>query len=183
MLIKENFLSTQLIDQYIQFLKHTDSWERNGDEIWDNRSLNLHSMPAGIRESILNYRIQVKNTIQEKFAVTQPLYSDIFQFVRWNIGNELWPAHADAEHLDGSPHPFAYRTYAAITYLNTDFKGGEIIFPTYYNFSPKIQPGTLVAFPCTLDYLHGVNKITSGIRYTIAGFFTLNQGHKDAYRI
>ena len=140
-------------------------------------------MSKAMCESMLDYRIRIKNKIHDHFSVTHPLYADIFQFVRWNVGDELWPPHADAEQLDGSPHPFAYRTYAAVTYLNTDFKGGEIIFPTHNNFSPKIQPGMLVAFPCTLDYLHGVSKVTSGTRYTIAGFFTLNQGHKDAYRI
>ena len=183
MLIKENFLSTPIIDQYVEYIKHTDQWEKNGDGIWNNRSLNLSSMPENIRESMLDYRISVKNKIHEHFSVTHPLYADIFQFVRWNVGDELWPPHADAEHLDGTPHPFAYRTYATITYLNADFDGGKIVFPTHNNFSPKIEPGMLVVFPCTLDYLHGVSKVTSGTRYTIAGFFTVDQGYKDAYRI
>lgn len=183
MLIKENFLSTPIIDQYIQFVKNTNLWEKNNDGIWNNRSLNLSSMPENIRESMLDYRISVKNKIQNYFSITQPLYADIFQFVRWNVGDELWPPHADAEHLDGTPHPFAYRTYATITYLNADFDGGNIVFPTHNNLSPKIEPGMLVVFPCTLDYLHGVSKVTSGTRYTIAGFFTVDQGYKDAYRI
>ena len=182
-LIVENFLPKETLDQYVEYIKHTDQWEKNGDGIWDSRSINLHTMPKDIQESMLDYRIKVKNKIQEHFLATQPLYRDIFQFVRWNVGNELWPPHADAESTDGTPHPFPYRNFAAMTYLNTDYEGGKISFPNFDNFCPEIKPGMLVSFPGTLDYLHGVSKVTSGTRYTIASFFTFNQGYKDAHRI
>lgn len=182
-LIAEDFLPKETVDQYVQFTEHTDRWEKNGDGIWDSRSINLHSMPDDLRESMLDYRIKVKNKIQQHYCTTQPLYNDIFQFVRWNVGNELWPPHADAENLDGSPHPFPYRNYAAITYLNTDYTGGRISFPNLDNFCPEIKPGMLVAFPGTIEYLHGVSKVLSGTRYTIAGFFTFNQDYNNGYPI
>lgn len=179
----ENFLPKETVDQYVHFVDHTDRWEQNGDGIWNSRSLNLGSMPENIRESMLDYRIRVKNKIQEHFSASNPLYSDIFQFVRWRVGDELWPPHADSESTNGTPHPFPYRHFAAITYLNNDFEGGRISFPNFDNYCPDIKPGMLVAFPGTLEYLHGVSKVTSGMRYTIASFFTFNEGYKDAYRI
>lgn len=182
-LVEENFLDSNLLQTFINFAQTTDRWEENGDGIWNSRSLNLHSMPSDTQELMLDYRIQVKNRLQEHFSATLPLYSDIFQFVRWRIGDELWPPHADAENSDGSPHPFPYRNFAAMTYLNTDFEGGQIVFPTHDNFQPEIKPGILVAFPGTLEYLHGVSKVTSGTRYTIAGFFTFDQRYHDGYRI
>ena len=182
-LIAENFLSLDEVDRYTQFAKSTDRWEPVNDKNWNERSLNLSSMPEDIREPLLDYRIRVKQRIQEHFAAHDTLYADIFQFVRWREGDGLDPAHADAEHLDGSPHPYAYRNFAAITYLNTDYQGGRISFPNHDDFCPELKPGMLVAFPGTLDYLHRVTKITQGVRYTIAGFFTFDQEHKDAYRI
>jgi hypothetical protein len=182
-LIVEDLLPKDTLDRYTEFVKHTDLWEKNGDGIWNNRSLNLYSMPVEIRESVLDYRIAVKNKIQEHFSINKDLYSDIFQFVRWREGDCLHPPHADAENPDGSPHPFPYRNFAAITYLNSDFDGGRISFPKFDNFCPEIKPGMLVAFPGTLDYLHGVSKVASGTRYTIAGFFTYTPIYADSYRI
>jgi hypothetical protein len=182
-LIVEDFLSKETIDQYVEYVKNTNHWEKNGDGIWDSRSINLHTMPENIRELLLDTRISVKNKIQEHFTTNKVLYADIFQFVRWNIGDELWPAHADAESTDGTLHPFPYRNFASIIYLNNNYEGGRISFPNFDNFCPEIKPGMLVSFPGTLDYLHGVSKVTSGTRYTIAGFFTFNQRYKDAYRI
>jgi predicted 2-oxoglutarate/Fe(II)-dependent dioxygenase YbiX len=182
-LIAENFLPKLVVDQYTEFVKHTDLWEKNGDGIWNNRSLNLYSMPAELRESVLDHRISVKNKIQQHFSTRKELYADIFQFVRWREGDCLDPPHADAESTDGTPHPFPYRNFAAIIYLNSDFEGGRISFPNFDNFCPEIKPGMLVAFPGTLDYLHGVSKVTSGNRYTIAGFFTHNPNYADSYRI
>lgn len=182
-LIVENFLSKDDIDRYTEFVKYTDRWENNGDGIWNNRSINLRSMPDDIRESILDYRIRVKQKIQEYYETNKELYADIFQFVRWRVGDCLNPPHADAENPDGSYHPFHYRNFAAVTYLNTDFEGGNIFFPPFNNLCPEVKPGMLVSFPGTLEYLHGVSKVTRGTRYTIAGFFTFNPDYKDAYRI
>jgi hypothetical protein len=182
-LIVENFLPKDILDWYTEFVKYTNRWEQNGDGIWNSRALNLHSMPADIRESVLDYRIAVKNKIQEHFTTDKSLYADIFQFVRWREGDCLDPPHADAENINGDPHPFSYRNFASIIYLNENFRGGQISFPKFDNFCPEIKPGMLVAFPGTLDYLHGVSKVTSGIRYTIAGFFTYDPKHADAHRI
>jgi hypothetical protein len=182
-LVVERCLNSATLDQYNEFVQTTDRWEQNGDGDWNGRSLNLQSMPCDLRESLLDYRIAVKNKIQEYFNLNKDLYADIFQFVRWRVGDCLDPPHADAENLDGTPHPFPYRNFAAVTYLNSDYCGGKISFPNLDNFCPEIKPGMLVAFPGTLDYLHGVSKVTQGTRYTIAGFFTYNSNYADTYRI
>ena len=49
---------------------------------------------------------------------------------------------------------------------------------TYFpNQKLEIQPkaGHTVFFPGTLEYLHGVSRITKGNRYTIASFLTYDQ--------
>ena len=180
--IHKNFLSKETCQKFVHYIEQNDLWENNGDGDWNSRSINLFSMNEEIREEMLDVRIQVKKTIQEDFNFTQDIYADIFQFVRWLEGNALYP-HADAENPDGSPHPFPYRNFAAVLYLNDNYDGGQIYFPTLDNFRPEIEVGTLAIFPGTVEYLHGVTKITSGTRYTIAGFFTYDSKYRDSYRL
>jgi len=180
--ILENYVSSDVCERYVNAISHTDWWEKNNDYDWHNRSINLHSMPLDIKEELLDIRCDVKQKIINQYNVNDLLYSDLFQFVRWQVGNKLYP-HADAENPDGSPHPMFYRNYASVIYLNDNYIGGEIYFPNFDNFKPKIKPGTLVMFPSTLRYLHGVTEITEGTRYTIVGFFTFNERYKDGNRI
>lgn len=54
-----------------------------------------------------------------------------------------------------------------LVYLNDNYEDGYLYFPQHdYYFKPK--PGSLVTFPGSLYYVHGVTPITSGIRYTIS---------------
>jgi predicted 2-oxoglutarate/Fe(II)-dependent dioxygenase YbiX len=181
-MIVDNFLDQQSCKLYVNYLKKTDYWEKNGDDSWNDRSINLSTMTKEHLESMLDLRIKVKEKIIDFFNLSKPLYSDIFQFVRWRIGDNLLPPHADAEFPDGTYHPFNYRNFASIIYLNDDFEGGEIFFPEK-NIKPKIKVGTLVSFPGTLEFLHGVSTVTTGTRYTIAGFFTFNDIYHDGRRI
>lgn len=181
-LIEEDFLPKDTCKRMANSLSRSNLWENNGDGIWNNRSINLGSMTYEDLEMMLTLRSTVKEKITKFYDLTESLYSDIFQFVRWREGNNLEPPHADAENLDGSDHPFFYRNYASIIYLNDDYEGGEIYFPTL-NIRPNIKPGTLVSFPGTLEYLHGVSTVTRGTRYTIAGFFTFDKNYHDGRRI
>lgn len=182
LIYKNNFLDLNTCKKYSDFLRATDLWENNGTGVWNKRTVNLGTMDEVLREEMLNLRVRVKEEIQNFYKLTQPIYADIFQFVRWNKGNLLHP-HADAENPDGSPHPFPWRKFAAIIYLNNDYKGGRTYFPKFNNHSPENTPGTLVVFPGNLEYLHGVTEITEGTRYTIASFFGYDESKRDAYRI
>lgn len=61
--------------------------------------------------------------------------------------------------------------YAALTYLNDDYEGGEIYFSDY-NLEIKPLPGELIFFPGTQHYMHGVREVLSGNRYALMTFFT-----------
>jgi hypothetical protein len=43
----------------------------------------------------------------------------------------------------------------------------------------KPIPGLLIVFPGTLNYLHGIHKIISGVRNTIAMFHTFDSEKYD----
>jgi hypothetical protein len=61
--------------------------------------------------------------------------------------------------------------YAALTYLNDEYEGGEIYFPDY-DLEVKPLPGELIFFPGTQHYMHGVREVVSGNRYALMTFFT-----------
>jgi predicted 2-oxoglutarate/Fe(II)-dependent dioxygenase YbiX len=72
-------------------------------------------------------------------------------------------AHTD-QHTDPSIR------YATIIYLNDNYNGGELFFA---NKDLEIKPraGSLVVFPGTDEFNHGVRHVKSGpIRYVLVGF-------------
>jgi hypothetical protein len=71
--------------------------------------------------------------------------------------------HADKSG-DGS------RVVSGLLYLNSDFKGGEVIFPKQ-KVTIKPERGMLVLFPCTYAYPHQVTEITEGLRYCVVTWF------------
>ncbi|MEQ1579535.1 MAG: 2OG-Fe(II) oxygenase [Steroidobacteraceae bacterium] len=58
------------------------------------------------------------------------------------------------------------RDLSVVCFLNDDFAGGELVFPGL-DLTIKPQAGTLVCFPADHNYIHGVNPVTAGHRYTL----------------
>jgi predicted 2-oxoglutarate/Fe(II)-dependent dioxygenase YbiX len=69
------------------------------------------------------------------------------------LGLELWEKTLD-------------RDLSVVCFLNDDFAGGELQFPDLGLVIPP-QAGTLVCFPADHHYLHGVQPVTAGHRYTL----------------
>ena len=60
--------------------------------------------------------------------------------------------------------------YAAVAYINDNYNGGEIFF-THKGISIKPPAGSLLIFPATEPYEHGVTFVTEGpIRYVLPSF-------------
>lgn len=187
-----NFVSKKELDILVKYalkLNETDKWDKSDPSPdWHNRYIHASTLVSdkenfGQPEDILAYktlieiRIRIKEHIIKIRNLGVPLYSDTLQLVRWLPGNEQTP-HADAEHLDGQEHPYPWRDYASIVYLNNDYEGGRIYFPDH-NLELSPEPGTMVTFPGSTEYMHGVSKVTSGLRLTSASFWTLDPNHSD----
>lgn len=99
---------------------------------------------------------------------TGPLYADSLMLCRWPTGRSM-PAHVDnqATHHYSTP----WRSHSAIVYLNDDLEGGEL-FWTRFHVELTPARGLLVAFPAGEAFEHGVRRIRSGTRYTMACWFT-----------
>lgn len=148
-----------------------------GGAYWQGRTVSLEQVqdPAA-RDVLRRLRAAIAQALGDLLArhITglPRLYSELITYARWPVGYELEP-HADSENPGGDAHPFPWRDFACVIYLNTDYEGGTIYFPNQ-GIELKPAPGTAVLFPGTLRYLHGVRPITRGMRYTISAFLTFD---------
>ena len=164
--VHENFLAEDMYATLKQFAETTQLYDLSSisDSVWSNRIIHVGRTPVEIKAMGKQYIELVRNTIQEQFEITTPLYTDILCFNRWRVGDIQHP-HAD----DGNG--FAWRKFGCVLYLNEEYEGGEIYF-TNQDISFKPKANTQAFFPGDAEFLHGVNKITSGIRYTLSTFWT-----------
>jgi hypothetical protein len=91
---------------------------------------------------------------------------------RMQPGVEL-KAHTD-QHTDPSIK------YAAILYINDDYKDGTLFFKNKENSDLRPAPGTLLLFPGNEEYEHGVRFVTEGpIRYVTVGFIKIKGFYEE----
>jgi hypothetical protein len=91
---------------------------------------------------------------------------------RMQAGVEL-KAHTD-QHTDPSIK------YAAILYINDDYKDGTLFFKNKENSDLRPTPGTLLLFPGNEEYEHGVRFVGEGpIRYVTVGFIKVTGFYEE----
>lgn len=160
--------------------RHLNLFDHGGqpDSFWDKRVINVTEFEdKNIRDLIVHINKNIEMTVEKLCG--KKVYPDTLQVVRWIRGYELKP-HADKENPNGDPHPFPWRDFATLVYLNDDYVGGEIYWPNK-NKELKPKKGTLAIFPGTLEFLHGVRDTTEGTRYTLPSFFTLDASRSLNY--
>lgn len=113
-------------------------------------------------------------------AVINPFYgirvrdAEEPHILHYGLGGHYIP-HVDAETLykDESGLDLWEKTLdrdlSIVYFLNDDFAGGELVFPA---FDLRIAPeaGMLVCFPSDHHFVHGVDPVTHGHRYTIVNW-------------
>lgn len=158
-----------------------DFGELNNNNYWSGRTLHYDTVHSLYHRSLLLKSIRYSISILKEYLTNKEIYCEHLSIARWPVGYSLEP-HADAENPPGcDPHPYPWRDFACITFLNDNFKGGVLYFP---KLKSEIipQPGYSIVFPGTLEYLHGVTNITDGNRYTIASFLTYDK-NKEYIRV
>ena len=94
-----------------------------------------------------------------------------FTFQRMQKGVQL-KSHTD-QHTDPSIQ------YATIIYINDNYNGGEVFFPKK-DISMKPKAGSLLIFPGTEEFEHGVKFVEEGpIRYVLPGFIKIKDFYKE----
>jgi hypothetical protein len=129
---------------------------------WDE-----HLQPIVTRKSYTNveptykYVPLVQELLEKEYGF--PVKNKNVFVGRWDAGDKL-ELHVDDLGTTSTNH------MATLIYLNSDYEGGEIVFPTH-NLSHKPEAGDLIMFPGNMHYAHEVKTITSGSRFSIPMWF------------
>ena len=104
--------------------------------------------------------------------------SEVPQLLKYNIGGHYAP-HIDGRSIWIAPNgdkiwrKSTDRDLSIVLFCNDgngkDFDGGNFMFPELGIEVPP-KAGTLVCFPSDQNYLHGVNSVRSGERYSIVSW-------------
>lgn len=152
----ENYCKT-LIEQIVkvgELNEHTVQYDSHGN-------------PTVTRKTYLNLFLLQKHvpSIQEILEREYgfPVKNRVAFAARWDKGDRL-SLHVDDLGRDDFNH------MATLIYLNDDYEGGELEFPTH-QLSYKPKTGDLIMFPGNMHYPHEVKTITSGSRWTVPMWF------------
>jgi hypothetical protein len=113
---------------------------------------------SGIAVSTKSYAYHADNSYPLKeenrnLGLTSDKENDFSTFI--DNSNEEWTR---------GTYPLRY--YSTILFLNSNFSGGEEVFPQH---QLEIQPrqGRLIIFPSTKEYIHGTRRTTNGTRHAL----------------
>jgi hypothetical protein len=133
-------------------------------EGWQDKNYDGHADPVVI-EILEKLHALVDKTGQNLHQ------TGMVTFQRMKEGVEL-KAHTD-QHTDPSIQ------YATILYLNDDYSAGELFFVNK-DLQLKPKPGTLLVFPGTDEFNHGVKHVGKGLtRYVLVGFIKIKDFYKN----
>lgn len=184
----ENFMTAEELEFMDKFARENDSWDYteshyNEDGVciydasyWENRVATeptLRLVNPDVVGVIKGMQERLKVEVDKFFNVDARATSPAL--VRWLPGQFQNP-HADKELHEGDqrgkPNDFPYYDIAGLFYLNDDYVGGELYFPEQgIQFKPK--RGAAYFFPGDMNFIHGVTRIESGIRYVSPFFWTI----------
>lgn len=173
--INENWLDTQTFKKYLEFSKNNNLWgSRNLENVWSGRVI-YNNQFINLQENNLFFLDEINKKIKKDYNLQNEIYPDYLGLVKWELGDNQSP-HADGEEIN-KKHIYHWRNFGCVYYLNDDYEGGEIYFPNQ-NIELKPKENTLIFFPGTLEFLHGVRPITNGTRYTLTSFWTFDKQYE-----
>jgi len=136
---------------------------KHSANVWrDTKALNLEDISNQEELNRCKRAIKYVNNAAVSFFGSDT-YIELAEIVKWPTGSHQTP------HTDVSRES---TTFTSITYLNDNFEGGETEFTTE-NFSVKPKVGRSILFDGK-RFEHGVKKITEGVRYTFALWYSNN---------
>ena len=149
---------------YVNRVGTLGEWSHSEEPYWQNRFIELKDIED-------DRALAIMKETYEKIRSCLPIgcEADSFNLV-------VWREHTGADlHIDEVG--FEWRKYSSIIYLNDNFNGGRTEFP---NQSVSVEPraGMGIVFEANHEYPHLVTAVESGMRYTVASFWTEDEKYK-----
>jgi hypothetical protein len=112
---------------------------------------------------------EISNILQLRLAEMISLSDKTLELAGFGTLQRMQPGVELKSHTDQHTDPSI--KYAAILYINDDYKDGTLFFKNKENSDLRPAPGTLLLFPGNEEYEHGVRFVGEGpIRYVTVGF-------------
>jgi predicted 2-oxoglutarate/Fe(II)-dependent dioxygenase YbiX len=204
-LIRPNVINPQGLQELLQHIKSSPAEDlsvfdpqktnQTGQTSWvvDKQTRDTQIVPMGN----LYPKIEelFRNTVRE---IINPFYqiqvdsSEIPQVLSYSVGGHYKP-HIDGESIWVTPRgekiwkKSTDRDLSMVFFLNDDFEGGDFVFPDL-KVRVRPEPGMMVCFPSNHNYMHGVEPVTRGKRYsivtwaTVKGFPSMNEVNQNLSR-
>ena len=189
-LIRPNAINKEGLQELIQHIESSSSEDlsvfdaqetnRTGRTSWavDKNTRDTQIVPMG------NLYPKIEALLRECVSqIINPFYdievsgSEIPQILSYSIGGHYKP-HIDGESIWVSPRgekiwkKSTDRDISTVFFLNNNFEGGDFVFPDL-KIRIRPEPGMMVCFPSTHHYMHGVEPVTRGKRYSIVTWSTI----------
>ena len=204
-LIRSNAINKEGLQELIQHIESSTSEDlsvfdaqetnRTGRTSWavDKTTRDTQIVPMG------NLYPKIETLLRECVSqIINPFYdievnsSEIPQILSYSTGGHYSP-HVDGESIWTTPKgeniwkKSTDRDISTVFFLNNNFEGGDFIFPDL-KIRVRPEPGMMVCFPSNHHYLHGVEPVTRGKRYsivtwsTVKGLPSMNDINRDLSR-
>jgi hypothetical protein len=190
----ENFITEEEQQYLLNFAKNNTEWDitesqwnENGNIIYDHRVWENRVATVGTLKKADPKVVEILTLVTERM---QPIIENKFNvevfpaapaIVRWPVGTMQFP-HADKELHEGpdagTPNEFPWYDIGTVFYINDDYVGGELYFPKQ-NIVFKTKARGAYFFPGDMNYIHGVNKVKEGCRYTFPLFWTVTKLERE----
>lgn len=135
---------------------------------WDCKITQHHVVNEPELLAIYNEYAQLVRACVDHYASSRRAkmeYMEAINFVKYGPG-EHFAAHAD----DG----FSYSaTISTVGYLNDDYSGGELDFPTL-GIRLKPETGDIITFPSSFIYQHASLPVAAGTKFSAVTMFDWN---------
>jgi hypothetical protein len=115
---------------------------------------------------------EISRILQTRLGDLISLSDDTLELAGFGTLQRMQPGVELKAHTDQHTDPSI--KYAAILYINDDYKDGTLFFKNKENSDLRPTPGTLLLFPGNEEYEHGVRFVGEGpIRYVTVGFIKI----------
>lgn len=188
-IVHDSLFSGEDLNKMLSFCKSQTTWSNSifyssGKlQTYPDEKTNFYNATPEVFNLFVNILNIIKDKIEWSYG-TRVVPKENEAIRRWSPG-EFQDVHADSElatgefislqyitdedqNIDESEHslPNDFVDFSSVFYINDDYKGGELFFPEY-DIKIKAKSGSFITWPSNAKYLHGVNKVIDGYRYTI----------------
>jgi hypothetical protein len=132
---------------------------------WDDKNLDI-----GRRE--------LSRVLQNRLSKLIALADDSLELAGFATMQRMQEGVQLKSHTDQHTDPSI--RYAAILYINDDYKDGTLFFKNKEDSDIRPKPGSLLLFPGNEEFEHGVRHVGEGpIRYVIVGFIKVKNFYEN----